>query len=144
MNRGFHHRTHAPAKERLLSAAGNVTAVRLAVDPTRDLVRERRVFGKLLSKMQNSRFKLAAQAFVDRCVGLHNDGQLSAEDAARAKLFASEVYGRAVDEGVQLHSGAGFMDEDPICRMCQDERINCIFAGASEVMKEVIARSIID
>lgn len=133
-------------------AAGNVPAARLAVDTTRGFVRERKVFGKPLSKMQNTRFMLAAldteievaQAFVDRCVELHNDGQLSGEDAARAKLFASEVYGRAVDEGVQLHGGAGYMDEYPICRMYQDERINRIFAGTSEIMKEIIARSILD
>ena len=152
VNKGFYHLMHALAEERLLSAAGNVAAARLAVDTTRDFVRERKVFGKSLSKMQNTRFKLAAldteiemaQAFVDRCVEFHNEGALSAEDAARAKLFASEVYGRSVDEGVQLHGGAGYMDEYPICRMYQDERINRIFAGTSEIMKEIIARSILD
>ncbi|MCK5772143.1 acyl-CoA dehydrogenase family protein [Algiphilus sp.] len=152
VNKGFYHLMHALAEERLLSAAGNVAAARLAVDTTRDFVRERKVFGKPLSKMQNTRFKLAAldteiemaQAFVDRCVEFHNEGALSAEDAARAKLFASEVYGRSVDEGVQLHGGAGYMDEYPICRMYQDERINRIFAGTSEIMKEIIARSILD
>ncbi|MDP9139932.1 MAG: acyl-CoA dehydrogenase family protein [Pseudomonadota bacterium] len=151
-HRGFYHLMHALAEERLLSAAGNVVAARLAVDTTREFVRNRKVFGKPLSKMQNTRFKLAAldaeievaQTFVDRCVEVHNEGKLSAEDAARAKLFCSEVYGRAVDEGVQLHGGAGYMDEYPICRMYQDERINRIFAGTSEIMKEIIARSILD
>lgn len=152
VNKGFYHLMHALAEERLLSATGNVVAARAAVDVTREFVRNRKVFGKPLSKMQNTRFKLAAldaeievaQVFVDRCIEVHNEGKLSAEDAARAKLFASEVYGRAVDEGVQLHGGAGYMDEYPICRMYQDERINRIFAGTSEIMKEIIARSILD
>ncbi|AXQ30140.1 acyl-CoA dehydrogenase [Solimonas sp. K1W22B-7] len=152
VNKGFYHLMHALAEERLLSATGNVVAARAAVDVTRDFVRQRKVFGKPLSKMQNTRFKLAAldteievaQNFIDRCIEVHNEGKLSPEDAARAKLFASEVYGRAVDEGVQLHGGAGYMDEYPICRMYQDERINRIFAGTSEIMKEIIARSILD
>jgi alkylation response protein AidB-like acyl-CoA dehydrogenase len=152
VNKGFYHLMHALAEERLLSATGNVVAARAAVDVTREFVRNRKVFGKPLSKMQNTRFKLAAldteievaQTFIDRCIEMHNEGQLSPEDAARAKLFASEVYGRAVDEGVQLHGGAGYMDEYPICRMYQDERINRIFAGTSEIMKEIIARSILD
>ena len=152
VNKGFYHLMHALAEERLLSATGNVVAARAAVNVTREFVRNRKVFGKPLSKMQNTRFKLAAldaeievaQVFVDRCIEVHNEGKLSAEDAARAKLFASEVYGRAVDEGVQLHGGAGYMDEYPICRMYQDERINRIFAGTSEIMKEIIARSILD
>ncbi|WP_367401400.1 acyl-CoA dehydrogenase family protein [Solimonas sp. SE-A11] len=152
VNKGFYHLMHALAEERLLSATGNVVAARAAVDVTREFVRNRKVFGKPLSKMQNTRFKLAAldteievaQTFIDRCIEVHNEGRLSPEDAARAKLFASEVYGRAVDEGVQLHGGAGYMDEYPICRMYQDERINRIFAGTSEIMKEIIARSILD
>jgi alkylation response protein AidB-like acyl-CoA dehydrogenase len=152
VHKGFYHLMHALAEERLLSATGNVASARLAVDLTREFVRNRRVFGQPLSKMQNTRFKLAAldteievaQTFVDRCIEVHNDGQLSAEDAARAKLFASEVFGRAVDEGVQLHGAAGYMDEYPICRLYQDERINRIYAGTSEIMKEIIARSILD
>ncbi|PPE75576.1 acyl-CoA dehydrogenase [Solimonas fluminis] len=152
VNKGFYHLMHALAEERLLSATGNVVAARAAVDVTREFVRNRKVFGKPLSKMQNTRFKLAAldteievaQTFIDRCIEVHNEGKLSPEDAARAKLFASEVYGRAVDEGVQLHGGAGYMDEYPICRMYQDERINRIFAGTSEIMKEIVARSILD
>lgn len=150
--KGFYHLMHSLVEERLLSAAGNVPAARAAVDVTREFVRERVVFGQPLSKMQNTRFKLAAldteievaQSFVDRCVEAHNAGELSPEDAARVKLFASEVYGRAVDECLQLHGGAGYMDEYPICRMYQDERINRIFAGTSEIMKEIVARSILD
>lgn len=149
---GFYHLMHCLAEERLIAACGNVIAAKYALDITRDFVRERKVFGKPLSKMQNTRFKLAAldaeyevaQAYVDRCVDIHNEGKLSAEDAARAKLITSELNGRMVDECVQLHGGAGYMDEYEICRLYQDERIHRILAGTSEIMKEIIARSILD
>ena len=83
-----------------------------------------------------------AQAHVDACVTAHKDGTLSAEDAAKAKLYTSEVLCRMVDEGVQLHGGAGYMDEYPISRMYTDARITRIFAGTSEVMKLIVGRDI--
>ncbi|MCK5770345.1 acyl-CoA dehydrogenase family protein [Algiphilus sp.] len=149
---GFIHLMQGLAEERLIAACGNLAGARAAIDVTREFVRNRKVFGKPLSKMQNTRFKLAAldtdadiaQVYVDRCVAEHNAGRLTAEDAARAKLFTSELQGRAVDEGVQLHGGAGYMDEYPICRMYQDERIHRILAGTSEIMKEIVARAILD
>jgi acyl-CoA dehydrogenase len=151
-HKGFHHLMQGLAEERLIAAVGNLAAARLAMELTKDFVRNRRVFGKPLSQMQNTRFKLAAldaeieiaQVFVDRCVEVHNDGRLTAEDAARAKLCTSELNGRMVDEGVQQHGGAGYMDEYPICRLYQDERVHRILAGTSEIMKEIIARSILD
>jgi alkylation response protein AidB-like acyl-CoA dehydrogenase len=151
-HKGFYHLMHALAEERLLSAVGNVAAARLAMQHTIDFVKQRKVFGKPLSKFQNTRFKLAAldteiemaYVFMERCIESHNKGELSAEDAARFKLYSSELNGRMVDEGVQLHGAAGYMDEYPICRMYQDERINRILAGTSEIMKEIIARSILD
>jgi alkylation response protein AidB-like acyl-CoA dehydrogenase len=102
--------------------------------------------------MQNTRFKLAAldaeidiaQVYVDRCVEQHNLGKLDPVDAARAKLVTSELTGRMVDEGVQQHGGAGYMEEYEICRMYQDERIHRILAGTSEIMKEIIARATLD
>lgn len=152
VDRGFYHLMQGLAEERLIAAVGNVAAARLALDITKDFVKQRLVFGKPLSKMQNTRFKLAAldaeiemaQVYVDRCVDVHNEGKLSAVDAARAKLFTSELNGRMVDEGVQLHGGAGYMEEYEICRLYQDERIHRILAGTSEIMKEIIARSILD
>lgn len=83
-----------------------------------------------------------AQAFVDQCVMEHDQGELSADDAAKAKLFTSELEGRVVDACVQLHGGAGYMDEYPICRMYLNARVSRIYAGSSEVMREIIARSI--
>ncbi|HDR9077520.1 TPA: acyl-CoA dehydrogenase family protein [Burkholderia vietnamiensis] len=149
---GFYHLMKCLAEERLIAAVGNVTAARLALEITRDFVQQRRVFGGLLAQMQNTRFKLAAldaeidvaQTYVDRCVEVHNEGKLTAVDAARAKLVTSELNGRMVDEGVQLHGGAGYMEEYEICRLYQDERVHRILAGTSEIMKEIIARSILD
>lgn len=152
VHKGFYHLMQGLAEERLIAACGNVAAARAAMEVTKEFVRNRKVFGKPLSKMQNTRFKLAAldaeieiaQVFVDRCVEEHNEGRLDSTDAARAKLYTSELAGRMVDEGVQLHGGAGYMDEYPICRMYQDERIHRILAGSSEIMKELIARSMLD
>ena len=83
-----------------------------------------------------------AQSFVDRCVMDHNEQKLSAEDAAKAKLFCSELEGRVTDECVQLHGGNGFMDEYPVSRMYANARISRIYAGSSEIMREIIARSL--
>ena len=103
-----------------------------------------------VAAFQNTRFKMAdmrteidvAQAFVDQCVLQHNKGKLSAEDAAKAKLFTSELEGRVTDECLQLHGGAGYMDEYPISRMYTAARVSRIYAGSSEIMREIIARSI--
>ncbi len=149
---GFFHLMAGLAEERLIAAVGNLAAARLAMELTKSFVKERMVFGAPLSKMQNTRFKLAAldadievaKVFVDVLVTRHNAGKLSAVDAARAKLITSELNGRMVDEGVQQHGGAGYMDEYPICRLYQDERVHRILAGTSEIMKEIIARSILD
>ena len=149
---GFYHLMQGLAEERLIAACGNIAGARAALQVTKEFVRQRKVFGKPLSKMQNTRFKLAAldaeidvaQVYVDRCVEQHNLGKLDPTDAARAKLYTSELNGRMVDEGVQQHGGAGYMDEYPICRMYQDERIHRILAGTSEIMKEIIARATLD
>jgi acyl-CoA dehydrogenase len=83
-----------------------------------------------------------AQTFVDQCVLEHEKGELSADDAAKAKLFTSELEGRVVDDCVQLHGGAGYMDEYPISRMYTAARVSRIYAGSSEIMREIVARSI--
>lgn len=148
-NRGFYHLMHFLAEERLLGAAQYVAAADAGVGLTLDYVSERRAFGQRVADFQNTRFKLAgmrtevdvAQAFVDQCVLEHNDGELSADTAAKAKLFCSELEGRVLDECVQLHGGAGYMDEYPICRMFLNARVSRIYAGSSEIMREIIARS---
>jgi acyl-CoA dehydrogenase len=150
LNRGFYHLMHFLAEERLLGAAGYVAASDVAFDITMDYIRERKAFGQTIADFQNTRFKMAdmrteidvAQAFVDRCVEEHDEGILTADDAAKAKLFTSELEGRVTDACVQLHGGAGYMDEYPICRMYLNARVSRIYAGSSEIMREIIARSI--
>jgi acyl-CoA dehydrogenase len=150
LDRGFYHLMHFLAEERLLGAAGYVATSGAAFDLTMDYIKDRKAFGQTIADFQNSRFQMAtmrteidvAQAFVDQCVIEHNEGALSADDAAKAKLFTSEMEGRIVDNCVQLHGGAGYMDEYPICRMYLNARISRIYAGSSEVMREIIARSI--
>jgi len=84
----------------------------------------------------------AAQTFVDQCVLLYNADKLTPEIAAEIKLFSTEVEGKVMDSCVQLHGGAGYMEEYRISRMYTDARITRIFAGSSEIMKELIGRSL--
>jgi alkylation response protein AidB-like acyl-CoA dehydrogenase len=147
--KGFHYLMQFLAEERLVVACGCVAAAEAALRLTLDYVRERRAFGRAIADFQNTRFRLAelrtridaAQALVDRCVMDHNQGRLSAEVAAEAKLFASEIEGQVTDECLQLHGGAGYMDEYPISRLYANARVSRIYAGSSEIMKEIIARS---
>ncbi|MEM1262597.1 MAG: acyl-CoA dehydrogenase family protein [Pseudomonadota bacterium] len=148
--RGFYNLMNFLAEERLIGAASYVAAAQKAFDLTLEFVRERKAFGQTIGDFQNTRFKMAdmrtsidvAQAFVDRCVEEHNEGRLTAEIAAQAKLHCSELEGRVTDECVQLHGGAGYMDEYQISRMYTDARISRIYAGTSEIMREIIARSL--
>ncbi|MFT5499980.1 MAG: alkylation response protein AidB-like acyl-CoA dehydrogenase [Woeseiaceae bacterium] len=150
VNQGFYQLMHFLAEERLLGAVGYLAASEAAFNITMDYIRERKAFGQTIADFQNTRFKMAdmrmqidiAQAFVDQCVLEHNEGKLSANDAAKAKLFTSELECQIMDDCVQLHGGAGYMDEYPICRMYVNARISRIYAGSSEVMREIIARSI--
>lgn len=151
-HRGFHYLMHGLAEERLISATGSLASAQRAFDLTRDFVVERKAFGQRIADFQNTRFKLAelraeldmCQVFIDKCVEVHNQGKLSSEMAAKAKLYATELEGRVTDEGVQLHGGAGYMDEYEISRLYTNARISRIYAGSSEIMKEIIARSVLD
>jgi acyl-CoA dehydrogenase len=147
---GFRSLMQFLAQERVCSAAGAIASAQLAFDLTLEFVRNRHVFGRRLSTMQNTRFKMAAmraeldvvQSFVDQCALELNRGRLSGADAAKVKLLASELQGRVVDECLQLYGGAGYMEEYPICRLYRDARVARIYAGTSEVMKEIISRDI--
>lgn len=149
-NRGFYHLMHFLAEERLLSAVGALANAEAAFEVTLEYAADRKVFGQAVADFQVNRFKFAdmrmemdvCQAFIDRCVMVHNDGQLSADDAAKAKLFATELEDRVTDQCVQLHGGNGYMDEYPISRMYTAARVSRIYAGSSEIMREIIARSI--
>jgi acyl-CoA dehydrogenase len=148
--KGFHYLMHSLAEERLIGSTQYLANAQRAFEVTRDFVMQRKVFGQQLSQMQNTRFKMAtlrtelemAQVYIDNCVRLHNDKKLIPEMAAMAKLFTSELEGRVVDEGVQLHGGAGYMEEYEICWRFTDARISRIYAGSSEIMREIVARSI--
>ncbi|MYM86755.1 acyl-CoA dehydrogenase [Rugamonas sp. FT82W] len=148
--KGFHYLMQGLAEERLIGATQYLANAQRAFDVTRDYVVQRQVFGKPLSEQQNTRFKLAslrteldiAQVYVDHCVAAHNEGRLTADTAAKAKLYTSELEGRALDECVQLHGGAGYMTEYEVCWRYTDARVSRIYAGSSEIMREIIARSI--
>ena len=148
--KGFYSLMHHLAEERLISACQEVAHAQVAFDLTMEYILERKAFGKPIGAFQNSRFKMAEmrtsldilQTFIDQCVLLHNDGELSAELAAEAKLAASELESSVMDNCVQLHGGAGYMSEYRISHMFTDARVSRIYAGSSEIMKEIIARSI--
>lgn len=148
--RGFYYLMEGLAEERLIGACAYNANARQAFDITRDYVSDRKAFGKAIAEQQNTQFKMAemdteidmAQAYVDMCVAEHNAGRLTAEMGAKAKLATSEIEGRMVDLGVQLHGGAGYMAEYEISRMYRDARISRIYAGTSEVMKLIIGREI--
>jgi alkylation response protein AidB-like acyl-CoA dehydrogenase len=147
---GFRHLSQKLAQERLSIAVAGLAAARAALDWTVAYVKERTAFGKPIGSFQNSKFRLAelatdvevGQAFVDRCIVALNDGELTAEEAAMAKVWCTELQGRAVDLGVQLHGGYGYMLEYPIARAFADARITRIYGGTSEIMKEIIGRSL--
>ncbi|WP_290685864.1 MULTISPECIES: acyl-CoA dehydrogenase family protein [unclassified Haematobacter] len=138
------------AEERLIGSVQFLSQAQRAFDITLDFVQGRKVFGKPVGQYQNSRFKMAemrtrldaVQAFVDHCAQEHLDGQLTPELAAEAKLIASETEGFVVDECVQLHGGAGFMEEYEIARLYTNARVSRIYAGSSEIMKEIIGRGL--
>ena len=138
------------AEERLMCALQSLAHANVAFDLTLQYVKERRAFGKPIGAFQNSRFKMAEmramldcqQTFVDQLVLRHVNKDLDPVLAASAKLLATDLENRVMDECVQLHGGAGYMDEYRISRMYRDARISRIFAGTNEIMKEIIGRSL--
>jgi alkylation response protein AidB-like acyl-CoA dehydrogenase len=146
----FSYLTHNLAVERLGAAIGAYANAAGAIGFAKDYVRERQVFGKPVAAFQNTKFVLAecateveaAQALVDRALEEHAAGELTPADAAKAKLFCTEVAGRVIDKCLQLHGGYGYMLEYPIARLYADTRVNRIYAGTSEVMKTIIAKDL--
>jgi alkylation response protein AidB-like acyl-CoA dehydrogenase len=147
---GFRHLVTNLPQERLSIAATGVAAARAAFDQTLAYVKERQAFGQPVGSFQNSRFRMAemateieiAQSFVDRCVLALNAGELTADEAAMAKWWCTELQGRVVDACVQLHGGYGYMTEYPVARAYADARITRIYGGTTEIMKEIIGRSL--
>jgi len=149
-NEGFKYLTHQLAWERLIIGLRAAESVHALLEETVVYTRERRAFGKTLLEYQNTRFKLAEvkaqatmlRAFVDHCLALVMRGELTPEVAAMAKLNGSEMQGRLLDEMLQLHGGYGFMTEYKISRAWVDARVARIYGGTSEIMKEIISRSL--
>ncbi|MBV9821831.1 MAG: acyl-CoA dehydrogenase family protein [Actinobacteria bacterium] len=137
-------------QERLSIAISGVAAARAALNWTIGYVRERKAFGNPIGSLQNTRFVLAevstevdvAQAYIDRCVDALLVDDLTPEDAAKAKWWATELQGRVVDRCLQLHGGYGYMQEYPIARAYADARVTRIYGGATEVMKDLIGKSL--
>ncbi|HEX2384711.1 MAG TPA: acyl-CoA dehydrogenase family protein [Acidimicrobiales bacterium] len=136
-------------QERLSIAAAGVAAARAALGWTLEYVKERHAFGQPIGTFQNTRFVLAevateveiGQSFVDRCVVALDAGELTAEEAAMAKWWCTELQKRVVDRCLQLFGGYGYMLEYPIARAYADARITTIYGGTTEIMKEIIGRS---
>jgi alkylation response protein AidB-like acyl-CoA dehydrogenase len=147
---GFGYLVANLAQERLSIASAGLAAARAALAWTITYCRERSAFGKHIGAFQNTRFRLAelatdvavGQAFVDQCALALNDGELTVEEAAMAKLWCTELQGRATDVGVQLHGGYGYMAEFAIARAYVDARVTRIYGGTNEVMREIIGRGL--
>jgi alkylation response protein AidB-like acyl-CoA dehydrogenase len=137
-------------QERLSIAVAGVGHARAILNWTIQYCEERNAFGQKIGSFQNSRFKLAemhteitiAETFVDRCVAALNDGTLTAEEAAMAKWWCTELQKRVADLGVQLHGGYGYMNEYAVGRAYTDARVTSIYGGTTEIMKEIIGRSL--
>lgn len=148
--KGFFYLMEGLAEERLINANTTIASARRAFDVTRHFVMERKAFGKTVADFQNTRFKMAemdaeidmAQVYLDHCVAEHNAGRLTANMGAKLKLIGAETEWKMLDLGVQLHGGAGFMQEYEICRMFTDSRVSRIYAGSSEIMKLIIGRDV--
>jgi alkylation response protein AidB-like acyl-CoA dehydrogenase len=146
---GFRYLVSNLPQERLSIAASAVAAAEAALGWTLEYVRERHAFGQPIGSFQSSRFTLAelrteteiARAYIDRCAQALDARELTAEDAAMAKWWCTELQGRVVDRCLQLFGGYGYVLEYPIARAYADARVTRIYGGANEIMKEIVGRS---
>jgi acyl-CoA dehydrogenase len=137
-------------QERLSIAVGAVANAEAALAWTIDYTKERKAFGKTIMDFQNTKFELAdvkteltvARAFVDRCMEMHLQGELDVPTAAMAKYWTTDLQVKCIDRCLQLHGGYGYMWEYPIARAYADARVQRIYGGANEIMKELIARTL--
>ena len=148
-NCGFFHLMQQLPQERLAVAVGAVAACEAVLDITVKYCKDRMAFGRPIGQFQHNRFKLAemkteieiARVFANHCVLLHNEGELNAERAAMAKWWTSELQKRVMDTCLQLHGGYGYMMEYFIAKAYIDSRVQTIYAGTTEIMKEIIGRA---
>jgi alkylation response protein AidB-like acyl-CoA dehydrogenase len=147
---GFFHLMHNLPQERLSIAAVAVAASRLILDLTVDYCKGRTAFGRPIGQCQNTRFELAemhtevtvAETYLEKAILEHNAGRFTVEDAAMAKWWTTELQKRVVDRCLQLHGGYGYMLEYPVARAYLDSRIQTIYGGTTEIMKEIVGRSL--
>ncbi|WP_293443081.1 acyl-CoA dehydrogenase family protein [Planktotalea sp.] len=148
-NLGFYQMMQQLPQERLIIGCGAVGAMEGAVARTIEYCKERQAFGGPIMQFQNTRFKLAecqtkttvARAFLDECISEHLKGELTVEKAAMAKYWLTDTQGEVLDECLQLHGGYGFMQEYAVAEMWTDARVQRIYGGTNEIMKELISRS---
>jgi alkylation response protein AidB-like acyl-CoA dehydrogenase len=148
--KGFIHLMQQLPQERLITAVAAVTMMEAALEWTIDYTRQRKAFGQALADFQNTRFKLAevktevtvARTFLDKCLELHIEGGLDAPTAAMCKWWTTELEARVLDTCLQFFGGYGYMLEYPIARAYADARVHRIYAGTTEIMKELVARSL--
>lgn len=147
---GFIHLMEELPQERLSIAIGCQAGAQRAFDEAVKFTKDRKAFGKTVFEFQNTKFTLAdlktelqvGWAHIDWALKRHLAGELTTGEASSAKLWHTEMQWKAVDVALQLHGGAGYMNEYPIARLWRDARVTRIFGGTSEIMKEVISRSI--
>ncbi|WP_299777947.1 acyl-CoA dehydrogenase family protein [uncultured Roseobacter sp.] len=148
--KGFYQMMQQLPQERLIIGCGAVGAMEGAVERTIAYCKEREAFGGPLTQFQNTRFKLAecktrtavARAFLDQCIAEHLRGELTVEKAAMAKYWLTDTQCEVLDDCVQLHGGYGFMQEYAVAEMWADARVQRIYGGTNEIMKELIARTL--
>lgn len=147
---GFYQLMQQLPQERLVIACGAVGAMQGAIERTIEYCKTREAFGGPLTQFQNTRFQLAecqtktmvARAFLDECISEHMRSELTVEKAAMAKYWTTDTQGEVLDACLQLHGGYGYMAEFPIAEMWTDARVQRIYGGTNEIMKELIARSL--
>ncbi|WP_040800923.1 acyl-CoA dehydrogenase family protein [Nocardia higoensis] len=147
-NRGFYHLMHNLPSERLSIAISAVAGARSIFEETVGYVRDRKAFGTPIGSFQANRFSLAemateldiAEQYVDRCLRAVVDGEFTAVDAAKAKWWCTELAKQVIDRCLQLHGGYGYMNEYRVAKAYTDSRIQTIFGGTTEIMKDLIGR----
>jgi alkylation response protein AidB-like acyl-CoA dehydrogenase len=150
LNRGFIHLMENLPQERLSIAVGALAGAEAALARTIEYCKTRTAFGKPIGAFQNTRFVLAelateveiARHYVNKCISEHNEGRYTATDAAMSKWWVTELEKRVVDRCLQLHGGYGYMLEYPIAKSFMDSRVQTIYGGTTEIMKEIIGRSL--
>ena len=150
-DKGFIYLMQDLPQERLSVAITGIAAAESILEQTVEYTKERKAFGKPISTLQNTQFKLAelsteltsARVFLDRCLELHIEGKLDTVTASKAKLLCSDLQCKVMDECLQLHGGYGYMWEYPVARAWADSRVQRIYAGTNEIMKLIIGRSMV-